>query len=72
MDKAPLTSLEQLEGVKKTIAEIGRIFAVNYSEHIQVEAAIFAGELIRKGTIGKVIQVIGLGPHRFNASERLD
>ena len=69
-DKAPLTTLEQLEEVKKTIAETGRKYAVNYSERLQVEAAVYAGELIKTGAIGKVIQVIGMGPHRLNAPSR--
>ena len=69
-DKAPLTTLEQLEEVKKTIAETGRKYAVNYSERLQVEAAVYAGELIKSGAIGKVIQVLGMGPHRLNAPSR--
>jgi predicted dehydrogenase len=71
-DKAPLTSLEQLaqarEGVKKT----GRKYAVYYSERIHVESAVFAGELIQKGAIGRVLQVIGFGPHRLSAPQRPD
>lgn len=69
-DKAPLTTLEQLEAVKKVIAETGRKYAVNYSERLQVEAAVYAGEMIRQGAIGTVIQVLGLGPHRLNAPSR--
>ena len=69
-DKAPLTTLEQLAEVKTVIAETGRKYAVNYSERLQVEAAVYAGELIRSGAIGRVLQVIGMGPHRLNASTR--
>jgi predicted dehydrogenase len=29
-----------------------------------------AGELVKAGTIGKVIQTIGLGPHRISLSTR--
>lgn len=69
-DKAPLTSLEQLAMVKNVVAETGRKYAVSYSERLQVEAAVYAGELIQAGAIGKVVQVLGMGPHRLNPSSR--
>ena len=71
-DKAPLTTLEQLEDVKRTIAETGRKYMVNYSERLQSEAAVLADELVRRGAIGRVIQVLGLGPHRLQAAIRPD
>ncbi len=45
---------------------------VYYSERLHVESAVYAGQLIREGAIGKVIQVLGLGPHRLNAPSRPD
>jgi predicted dehydrogenase len=69
-DKAPLTSLEQLEAAREMAAKTGRKYAVYYSERIHNESAVFAGQLIDEGVIGKVIQVIGLGPHRLNAPSR--
>jgi len=71
-DKAPLTTLEQLEMVRKVSGETGRKYAVCYSERLQVESAVYAGELIQQRAIGRVIQVIGLGPHRLSASARPD
>jgi predicted dehydrogenase len=38
---------------------------VYYSERLDVEAALYAGDLVQSGVIGKVIQVLGLGPHRI-------
>lgn len=70
VDKAPLTTLEQLDMVKKTVEETGKKYMVSYSERLQVESAVYAGELIRQGAIGKVIQVLGMGPHRLNAPSR--
>ena len=64
-DKAPLTTLEQLEAAKKAVAETGQKYAVYYSERLHVEAAVFAGQLIEQGVIGDVINVIGMGPHRL-------
>ena len=69
-DKAPLTTLEQLAMVKNVVAETGRKYAVNYSERLQVEAAVYAGELVKAGAIGRVVQVIGMGPHRLNPASR--
>ena len=69
-DKAPLTTLEQLAMVKNVVAETGRKYAVSYSERLQVEAAVYAGQLIEQGDIGKVLQVIGMGPHRLNPTAR--
>jgi predicted dehydrogenase len=63
-DKAPLTTLEQLAAAREAVARTGRKYAVYYSERIHVEAAVLAGQLIDRGAIGRVIQFIGLGPHR--------
>lgn len=64
-DKAPLTTLEQLAAVREATERTGRKYAVYYSERIHVESAVLAGQLIDKGAIGSVLQVIGLGPHRI-------
>ncbi|MCM3632762.1 Gfo/Idh/MocA family protein [Paenibacillus camelliae] len=69
-DKAPLTTLEQLERAKQKVAETNRKYAVYYSERLHVESAVYAGQLIDQGAIGRVIQVLGLGPHRLNAKHR--
>jgi predicted dehydrogenase len=69
-DKPPLTSLEQLDAARRKVAETGRIYAAYYSERLHVEAAVKAGDLIQQGAIGRVVQVIGLGPHRLNAPTR--
>jgi predicted dehydrogenase len=69
-DKPPLTSLEQLAAAKRKVAETGRKFACYYSERLHVEAATYAGQLIRDGAIGRVLQVTGFGPHRLNAPTR--
>ncbi len=64
-DKTPLTTLDQLEAVKKTVAETGQKYMCYFSERLHVEAAVFAGQLIEEGAIGRVVQVIGMGPHRL-------
>ncbi|HWL88566.1 MAG TPA: Gfo/Idh/MocA family oxidoreductase [Polyangiaceae bacterium] len=69
-DKPPFTSLEQLEDARRKVRETGKKYAVYYSERLHVEAAIFAGQLIEEGAIGRVLQVLGLGPHRLSAASR--
>jgi len=71
-DKAPLTTLQQLEAAKKAVIATGRKYMVYYSERIHVETAVFAGQLIEQGAIGKVVQVLGLGPHRLMPKNRPD
>ncbi|MDR2602709.1 MAG: Gfo/Idh/MocA family oxidoreductase [Spirochaetaceae bacterium] len=65
-DKAPFTTLEQLELAKEAVKRTGKKYAVYYSERIHVESAVFAGELIKEGAIGRVVQVVAFGPHRLN------
>jgi len=69
-DKTPFTTLEQLALARESAGRTGRKYMVYYSERLHVECAVFAGELIAQGAIGRVINVIGLGPHRLNASSR--
>lgn len=71
-DKTPFTTLEQLEETKQVVERTGKKYMVYYSERIHVESAVFAGQLIEQGAIGKVIQVTGFGPHRLNAPSRPD
>ena len=65
-DKPGITTLDDLAGVRKTIGETGRIFAILYSERLEVRAAVHAGELIKQGAIGKVIQTINIAPHQID------
>lgn len=64
-DKPGITTLEQLAEVRKTIAETGRIYAIMYSERLEVKAAVKAGELVQAGAIGRVIQTINIAPHQI-------
>lgn len=71
-DKAPLTTLEQLAAAREAVTRTGRKYAVYYSERLHVETAVFASQLVQGGAIGRVIQVLGLGPHRLSADSRPD
>ncbi|MFC0472071.1 Gfo/Idh/MocA family protein [Halalkalibacter kiskunsagensis] len=69
-DKPAFTKLDQVEKAKKKTAETGLKWGIYYSERLHVESAVFAGQLIEEGAIGRVVQVIGTGPHRANAESR--
>jgi len=64
-DKPGMTTLDQLAEVRRTIAETKRIYAILYSELLEVKAAVYAGVLVRQGAIGKVIQTINIAPHQI-------
>ena len=70
VDKPGITSLEQLAQVRKVQKQTRRIYSIMYSERLENRATIKAGELVKQGAIGKVIQTIGLGPHRMGAASR--
>ena len=69
-DKPGIITLEQLAEVRRTVKETGRKFAIMYSERLEVPAAVKAGELVRAGAIGKVVQTVNLAPHQTNAPNR--
>ncbi len=71
-DKAPFTTLAQLQSAKELVEETGKKYMVYYSERLHVEGAVLAGYLIDEGLIGKVVQVMGVGPHRISLSSRPD
>jgi predicted dehydrogenase len=63
-DKPPFTTLAQLDDAKRAVAATGKKFMVYYSERLHNESAMFATDLVSQGAIGRVRQVLGLGPHR--------
>lgn len=63
-DKPPLTTMEQLKSAKEKVKEQKKKYMVYYGERLHNEASVYAGQLVEKGAIGRVIQVIGMGPHR--------
>jgi predicted dehydrogenase len=71
-DKPGFTSLDQLAQVRQVQAETGRIYSICFSERLEVPAAVKAGELVQAGAIGKVVQTVGLGPHRIHPPARPD
>jgi predicted dehydrogenase len=70
VDKPGITTLEQLAEVRKVQKATKRIYSIMFSERFENRATVKAGELIKAGAIGKVIQTIGLGPHRITPKTR--
>jgi len=64
-DKTPFTTLDQLAQAREVVAATGCKYMVYFSERLHVECAVYAGQLVAQGAIGKVVQVTGFGPHRL-------
>ena len=71
-DKPGITTLEQLAEVRRVQAQTRRIYSIMYSERFENRATVKAGELVKAGAIGRVVQTVGLGPHRISLSTRPD
>ena len=69
-DKAPFTTMAQLDSAKAKVKETGKKYMCYYAERLHDEGSILAGYLVDAGEIGKVISVTGFGPHRLGAPGR--
>lgn len=72
LDKPGATTLDQLAELRRTQSETGRILSILYSEHYTQPATVAAGEMVKAGAIGRVLQTAGLGPHRVGNYPRPD
>ncbi|GHA44055.1 oxidoreductase [Amylibacter ulvae] len=72
VDKPGCINQAEVERLRKTVAETGQIWSVNFSERFEVPAVTSATELVSNGAIGRVVHTTGLGPHRLNAPSRPD
>lgn len=70
VDKPGLTTLAQLAEVRTVQAATKRIYSIVFSERFENRATVRAGELVKAGAIGRVVQTVGLGPHRINIPSR--
>lgn len=71
-DKAPFTTLDQLAIAREKVRETGQKYMVYFSERLHNAPTYFAGELVRQGKIGKLLQVIVVAPHRLSKGNRPD
>jgi predicted dehydrogenase len=70
VDKPGVTTLAQLAEVQRVQSETRRIYSIFFCERLQNPATVRAAELVAAGAIGRVVQTIGLGPHRANVAQR--
>ena len=71
-DKTGFTGLDAIEQARESVEKTGLLWSICFSERLQVESAILAGEIIKSGRIGKVIQVLNIAPHRAKLHTRPD
>jgi predicted dehydrogenase len=69
-DKPGMTTLAQLATVRRVQKETGRLYSILYSERHENRATVKAGELVKAGAIGKVVQTMGVGPHQLHLQTR--
>ena len=69
-DKPSITTMEQLAAARECTARTGRKFFTYFSERLHVEASVYAQQLLEEGAIGRVVQVMGWGPHRMGLMQR--
>ncbi|MCX5496490.1 Gfo/Idh/MocA family oxidoreductase [Kaistia dalseonensis] len=69
-DKPGALTLDQLDAIRRTVAETGRLYSVSFTERFSVPSALVAAKLVVDGAIGRVVQTVGLGPHRLNRAIR--
>jgi len=69
-DKPGFTTLEQLAQARQAQAATGRIYSVCFSERFENRATVRAEALARSGALGRVVQTVGLGPHRAKLHQR--
>lgn len=69
-DKAPFTTLQQIEKARLSVARTRRRWFVCYGERVQSEAAVLTEQLVAQGRIGRIVQIVGLAPHRLRPSSR--
>ena len=69
-DKPGFTESAQLELARILSAETALKWSVCFGERLQSEGAIYAGELVERGAIGKVVQVMCIAPHRLAVETR--
>lgn len=69
VDKPAATTLAQLAEARRVQSETKRIYSVLIERH-ESQVINKAGELVKAGAIGRVLQTIGLSPHRMSPETR--
>lgn len=70
VDKPGFLALEDLDRIRETRDRTGKKYYIYFGERVHVEGAVCAEELIRNGSVGRVLNVTNLAPHRLNPASR--
>ncbi len=70
VDKPPMTTLADLDAVKRAVEQSGKLFFVYFGERLGNPLLLKAKQLIDEGRIGMVVNFIGLGPHKLSIEHR--
>lgn len=70
VDKAPMTTLAQVQVVQEMCQKTGKKCFVYYGESVTDPSTVYARDLIARGVIGKVLHVDGVAPHRLSPHTR--
>ncbi len=68
-DKPGVTTLEQLDAVRGTVTETGRLWSICVGR-VASPAIQEAVRVVRSGVLGRLVQVVSLAPHRLNRDLR--
>lgn len=69
VDKPGAVTLDQLAGVRRVQAETKRLYSVLIERH-ESKSVQKAGELVKAGAIGRVLQTVALAPHKMSPATR--
>ena len=72
VDKPGAITADEVDELDLVAHETGRLYSICFSERFVVRACELASRLVAEGQIGRVIQTVGLGPHRLNRAIRPD
>ena len=70
VDKPGAIAAAEVDDLDRVARETGRLYSICFSERFVVRACEVASRLVTAGQIGRVIQTVGLGPHRLNRNIR--
>ncbi|MBD0416115.1 Gfo/Idh/MocA family protein [Oryzicola mucosus] len=72
VDKPGAITADEVDEIDCVARETSRLYSICFSERFVVRACEVASRLVAEGQIGRVIQTVGLGPHRLNRAIRPD
>jgi predicted dehydrogenase len=72
VDKPGVTTLDHLDELQRVQKETGKSWFVFFCERLPDPTSQKAIELVQKGEIGRLVNFIGIEPHKLNRTQRPD